>query len=138
MSTTSFPKNVVDKKEVVKKIVLGMGYKFDEEISNTLFFLDSNDLIFGVSVGSGKDHFMSVHFAMAIDEPVDAAKRLAAVNFVSSEYKILKCYYRDISLVLASEFFADLEEVFAEYFRYTVAAILKAYSELEEKHSGAL
>lgn len=138
MSSISFPNELSGRKEAIKNIVLGVGFKFDEEIRNTLFFTDQNDLIYGVGVGAGEDGFISVNFAVAADEPVDNAKRVAALNFVNSEYKVLKCYYQDISLVLASEFFASTEKDFSECFKYSISAILKAYSELEEKHPGAL
>lgn len=138
MSSILLPDDVVGRKEVVKRTVLGLGFKFDEEMTNTIFFTDANDIIFGVSISSGDDRYISVHFAMAVEEPVDNVKRFAAVNFVNSEYKVLKCYYRDISLILTCEFFASTEKDFSDYFKYSVGSILKAYFELEAKYPGAL
>lgn len=136
MSANLLPKNVSDRKKIVRSILASTEFKFDEEMSHSVFFTDAHGLIYGVSFG--EDSYIGINFAMAVDEPVDNAKRIAAVNYINSEYKVLKCYYADISLILSSEAFLGTESGFLEFFNYSISAIRGAYLELEEKYPGAL
>lgn len=137
MSNKALPREVSEKIEIARLMVLALDFSLDEIERYALFVKDPNGLIYGVNFGTN-DEYIAINFAMTTECPVNNDIRVAVLSEVASNHKIIKAYYEGSAFVLSSEAFVKTESEFLEFFKYSVSAIQDVYSKIEKQYPEGL